>query len=123
MASFWYLHRYKPQEVESILSAARISIDELRNFSQRLKSVRDKSFVHIDKVGVFDPEKIYEDAEITGNQIRRAVEAVWTVLNTLYQSISRTTFMSDEYSGDDILFLHEFYLRQRMPSAAGDGLS
>lgn len=63
----------------------------LCSFSKRIKSIRDKVFVHIDKEAVFDPHRVYSDANISiapdNDEVALAVEAVWHVLNRLYFEI------------------------------------
>src|SRR5216683_1265888 len=43
-ASFWYLYRCEPKNIGHGVDVAR-----LKDFSKRIKRVRDKTFVHIDK--------------------------------------------------------------------------
>lgn len=113
VASFWYLHRCRPREVEALVKGAGSSLEELQDFTEGLKSVRDKSFVHIDKNAVFDPAAIYQAAGITGRQIRASVEALWSVLNALHLAISGEAFVSEEYDGAHIDVLHELHVRNR----------
>jgi hypothetical protein len=86
-SSFWYLCRCEPRKV-----ALNIDLAKLRKFSARLKKVRDKVFVHIDKAAVFDPRAIYEEADIKGSEIVETVENVWRVLNRLYKEYEGKTF-------------------------------
>jgi hypothetical protein len=79
-ANFWYLYRCEPAKVRKGLD-----VEFLRQFSQKIKQVRDKTFVHIDKDAVFDPDRIYLDAKITPNEMIRAMEMLWPVLNRLYR--------------------------------------
>jgi hypothetical protein len=78
-SSFWFLYRTDPRSL-----GHGINIKKLRNFSARLKKIRDKVFVHIDESALFDPQAIYNQANIMGNEIVDAVEEVWQVLNRLY---------------------------------------
>jgi hypothetical protein len=52
----------------------------------KLKSIRDKTFVHIDKEGVFDPGKYYEEAGINDLHLANAIDQVWTVICRLNAS-------------------------------------
>jgi hypothetical protein len=63
VASIWYLHRCVPGEF------AAVDVRRLETLSRHLKTVRDKTFVHIDKSAVFDPQAIYERR---GSQLRRS---------------------------------------------------
>lgn len=74
-ATFWYLHRCEPQNVEKGMDISR-----LKEFSEKVKRIRDKTFVHIDKDFVFDPDAVYKEAHLTGNEIIWAIESVWCTL-------------------------------------------
>jgi hypothetical protein len=80
VASFWYLLRCEPKRV-------RLATDDeehLRHLATRLKPIRDQTFFHIDKAGVLDRSAIYASARITGNDIIKAIDILWTILKNLY---------------------------------------
>jgi len=58
--------------------------EHLRHLATRLKLIRDRTFFHIDKAGVLDRPAIYAAAGITGNDIIKAIEILWTILRKLY---------------------------------------
>jgi hypothetical protein len=97
-ASFWYLHRCEPHKF-----GKGLNIERLKDFSARLKNIRDKVFVHIDKDAVFEPQKIYQDAGIRPSEIKEAIEAAWTVLNELYLEQRSTPFTHPPQSSLDSL--------------------
>jgi len=86
-SSFWYLHRCEPGEF-----ASDINMSALCTLSDRLKKVRDKVFVHIDKTAVFDPEAIYKRVDIRWREIVDALEELWRVLNRLYERYEGKSF-------------------------------
>lgn len=88
-AAFWYLYR-----CESAKVSARVDIEALKGFSARLKRVRDKVFVHIDKDAVFEPQKVYQEANLRMSEIVHAIEAASTVLNALYIEQNGESFMA-----------------------------
>jgi hypothetical protein len=59
VASFWYLHRAVQREVEQALGRTTVSMSEIQSLSDRIKPIRNKVFVHIDKAGVFSPDAFY----------------------------------------------------------------
>jgi hypothetical protein len=97
-ASFWYLHRCEPRKL-----GKGLNIEKLKEFSARLKNIRDKVFVHIDKDAVFDSQKIYQDAGIRPSEIKEAIEAAWAILNELYLEHSGKPFMHPPQSTLDSL--------------------
>lgn len=97
-ASFWYLYRCEPKNVER-----ELDIKRLRDFSRRIKRVRDKTFVHIDKQAGFDPETIYREVAITGDEIIWSIESVWKILNRLYRELfPGKGFASSDVSRDEL---------------------
>jgi len=107
VASFWYLHRCNPKGVERALRSAATSLRDLRDFSRGLRSIRDKVFVHIDKAGVFDPEKIYKDAGIKDSEVAKIIRGLWTAMQDLYAATFGSAYQHDVYSGDDIALLEQ----------------
>jgi hypothetical protein len=97
-ASFWYLHRCEPRKV-----AEGIDIAKLQDFSRRLKLVRDKVFVHIEKDEMFDPERAYKDAAIKVSEIEETIETLWAVINRLYLEQSGKPFTNRPQSTLDSL--------------------
>jgi len=77
-ASFWYLHRCAPQRISNL------DIGRLEIFSEKLKTVRDRTFVHLDKKGIFDALVIWQKAGITEDDIAHAIETGWGVVNDLW---------------------------------------
>ncbi len=111
VSSFWYLHRCEPKLIEKLLESTGVKISDLRDLSERLKRPRNKVAVHIDKNHVFDPSVVWEKAEIKADNVQQAIEALWFVLNKIYQDRTGIPFPHDEYTGEDILRLLE--LRDR----------
>lgn len=114
VASFWYLHRCNRERIDELLEGTDLHLDKLKDFSERVKHIRNKTFAHIDKDRVFDPEAVYEEAGIKGEEIRGAVEAVWFVLNKLYEDITHCVYRHryGEYSGDDIDHLFQLFEKE-----------
>ncbi len=96
-SSFWSLYRADPASV-----GQGIDVKKLRKFSTRLKKIRDKVFVHIDKNAVFDPDAIYRQVNIAGHEIVDAVEEVWKVLNRLYSMQHGRAFHLSQATLDDL---------------------
>ncbi len=84
--SFWYLLRCDPARV-----GRGIDISMLCSFSNRIKLIRDKVFVHIDKKAVSDPQGVYAEANISvapdNDEVAVAIDTAWNVLKQLYFEI------------------------------------
>ena len=105
VASFWYLVRCNRKAVEEAVTQASGSMEQLQEFSARLKLIRDKTFVHIDKQAVFDPAQIYEEAGISNSDVDKTIRVLWGTMPTLYRLTFGKTFEHDVYSGDDVVAL------------------
>ncbi len=67
-ASFWYLHRCEPWRFPNL------DIERLQKFSDRLKNVRDVSFVHTDKRGISEATAAWKEAGFTEYEFRDVIE-------------------------------------------------
>ena len=84
-ASFWYLYRCAPHRMKTLDEAW------LRNFSGKLKAVRNVTFVHLDKKGIALDENgiaeavaVWKRADITESDIARVIETVRCALYDLW---------------------------------------
>ncbi len=103
VCSFWYLHRSEGKRVSEGLD-----IRSLREFSRRIKSIRDKTFVHIDAKGVFNPQAIYKAAGIKDSEISDVVEKVFQVLGKLnYETFPNPPKYHLELTQDQLLEIYE----------------
>jgi hypothetical protein len=107
-AAFWYLYRCNPKFIDQCIKPSTVTLPELRDLSQRLKRVRDKTFIHIDKDGVFDPEMIYRKAGINLDKVDRAIRGLWATMQAVFQVTLGETFAHDSYSGSDIAALEKY---------------
>ena len=112
---------------ERALARTSVSFAEIQSLSDRIKVIRDKVFVHIDKDGVFDPDAFYAEANITGRETERVSEALWLIINDLYvEAIGEEFKREPDYTGQDIAELHTSYMAHVVPQkesrlTRGDG--
>jgi len=97
VASFWYLFQLDPMRV-----GRGIDVKRLKKLSERLKKIRNKVFVHIDRDAVFDPQRVYSDAGILGAEIREAIDALWLVSRRLYKEQTGRDFSGTSDRLDDL---------------------
>jgi hypothetical protein len=82
-ASFWYLLRANEKLVKSAAKKANLDLVELRDVAQRLRGIRDKTFVHIDKDGVFDSQQFYSAARLNDNTVAEIIARLWSTMEQL----------------------------------------
>jgi len=82
-ASFWYLLQSNERLVKKAAKNGGLDLVELRNIADALIKVRNKTFVHIDRDGVFDPQAYYRAAGLNNDQVERVIGAFWNSMRTL----------------------------------------
>lgn len=102
IASFWYLLRCNEPLVKKAATHGGLDLVQLREIAQKLVAVRNKTFVHIDKDGVFDPQAFYKAAQITNDQVKEIIHAFWATMQHLHREVFGTDVEADEYAGTDI---------------------
>jgi len=115
-ASFWYLLKCNERLVSSAAKQSGLDLIELRKIADGLVGVRNKTFVHIDKDGVFDPQSYYDAAGLTYDQIDRTVRGFWKTMRKLHFDVFGEEILGDDYSGHDIRKLAE--LRDKASGAS-----
>ncbi len=86
-ASFWYIYRSNEKPINAYARRNKISLKALETVSEKLKHIRDKTHFHIDESGVLDSKVIWRDAGLTGRELSDAVDATWSILTHLQQSL------------------------------------
>jgi len=102
VASFWYLHKCNNKPIEQVLIQCGGSLDDLKDFSRRIKGIRDQTLVHIDKQRVKDRQGIYQQAGIRGREVEQTVHLLWAMMQAVYRDTFGQPFSQSPYSGQDI---------------------
>ena len=82
--SFWYLKRQRESEVKAFARSNGIDLRDLETASAGLKHIRDKTHFHIDKKSVGRPGKIWEEANVTGNEFHAVLRNTFAIMDHLY---------------------------------------
>jgi len=102
VASFWYLLKCDPRLVETAASKGGLDLQKLRLVANALGPIRTKTFMHIDKDGVFDPQSFYKAGGLTHADLDEMIEGLWRTMNHLHVEVLGREIGGDDYSGDDI---------------------
>jgi hypothetical protein len=101
-ASFWYLLKSNERAVTKAAREGGLDLIELEKVSDALVGICNKTFVHIDKDGVFEPQSYYDAAGLTYDQIDRTVRTFWSAMRQLHLDIVGEEIQGDDYDGSDI---------------------
>ena len=107
VASFWYLLKCNARIVRAAANKSGLDLPKLIVAAQALLAIRNKTFMHIDKEGVFDPQSFYKAAGLTNNDVERIVRRLWGTMNRLHVEVFGKEIQGDEYPGTDIRILAE----------------
>jgi hypothetical protein len=101
-ASFWYLLQSNARLVRKAAKHGGLDLVELRKIADSLVGIRNKTFIHIDKDGVFDPQSYYKAAGLNNDQVERIVNAFWATMRKLRFEVFGEEIEGDDYAGTDV---------------------
>lgn len=107
VASFWYLLKCNSRIVRAAAKKGGLNLTELKATAKALLGIRNKTFMHIDKDGVFDPQSFYKAAGLTNNDVEKIIRELWSTMNHLHVEVLGKEIEGDEYLGTDIRVLAE----------------
>lgn len=105
VASFWYLFRTNEKLFRKLARDVSFDMGLAERLSGRFLGIRDKTFVHIDKEKVFDPEQLYVEAGITHQELDDFIGGLWVLMQRLHLEIIGEEIKGDDYTGEDISYL------------------
>ena len=97
--SFWYIHRTNQKPITTYARRHKISIAALGRVSDKLKRIRDLTHFHIDRDGVLDPKAVWREADLSGKELSKAVDAAWAILKHLGASLGSPEIALENYDG------------------------
>lgn len=101
-AGFWSLYFTYEDLCRPFCLAHGYDVDvDVSPMSSKLKLVRDKTHFHLDRLGVLDPNAIWEEADFTWGQFERALTVCYSLLDFLHQHLHGHSFHLPEYDGLD----------------------
>jgi hypothetical protein len=101
-ASFWYLRRSNAPMIEKAAASAGLDLTALEQLASKLVGIRNRTFMHIDKDDVFDTQRLYQDADITHDQVVRAIQGLWKTMKLVHVQVFGEEPAHTVYSGEDI---------------------
>lgn len=102
VASFWHLVRANEKLVYKAARRALFDIDSARRLAGKFLGIRNKTFVHIDKNDVFDPNQLYKEARITHSEVDDFIHGLWRLMQELHLELFGEKIQADDYTGEDI---------------------
>lgn len=107
-ASFWYIYRCKEKVINELIKENDINFDRIKTTADSLLHIRDKTHFHIDKKAVEDPQKVWHDGRVSGNQLAAVLDDLFLILNNLHEKEFGEPFNLPEYDGSDATEIAKF---------------
>lgn len=108
-ATFWAIFDSAPDKIKNRNCFQTEKLRFLDKLTEKLKIVRDKTHFHIDKNGVLNPQAIWEEAGITGDEFGEGLEYTWSILRELHSVELGRQFHDpcERYNGEDVVQMLE----------------
>ncbi len=88
--SFQNVIKHDRQKIQVLLQQNKIKMKFYNDIQKKLKKLRNKHLAHIDKEYLDDPNRIWDEIKITGDDLRTLINGVYYVVKQLYlNEISR----------------------------------
>ena len=100
--SFWYIRNIAPRAFDKAAQAAGISFADIVVCADKIGNLRDRVHFHIDRRDLLQPSKVWEDADISGNEFISLTEGAHEILRRMYLDLTGIDKPVPEYYGEDI---------------------
>jgi hypothetical protein len=118
-ASLWYLFRVGRAMLLPAFVTTGLSEEDMRGLSTKLKAVRDKTHMHLDKGYVADLKRAWEEDGPKGEEFLGLVSKTADALREAYRVEYGAAFAGARYVGQDIPALIDLLNVRAAGKAAG----
>ena len=109
--SFWYIVRNKEQLVNDISEKHSISTGKMKDISERLKIIRNKTHFHIDSKFANKSDKVWQLADIKFEEIEFLLKSAHLILSKIYNNITGKSYDMPVYDGTDAINIIQSYVK------------
>lgn len=111
--SFWYIRNIAGTRIGKAATKAGASIQEIERLAGKLKPIRDQVHFHVDRRTLGDPDRPWEEADITGDELIWLMDSAHEVLRTALYDLTGEDCPIPEYHGEDIGPIMRAYKKER----------
>jgi hypothetical protein len=115
-AGFWFLVKKHKNACAEFCTRANVSLDHVTAIEKKLSHIRNKALFHLDRAGVLDPSRIWEEADLTFGELERAMNASFSLLCFLFEELRGAPYTLPDYDGSDATALAEYTYRTKLPT-------
>ena len=99
-ASFWYIFRCKQKKIVKFIEEN--SMRDIELLTEKLKAIRNRAHFHIDRDAIFNPAKVWQDADIDYNLFSAVLNSLRLILDYLHTEEFGKGFGKLDYDGSDV---------------------
>ena len=103
------------ETVEALCSEHGLNLALVVRVQPKLKRIRDKTHLHLDKQGVLDPKQVWRAADLSYGELESAMETAFRLLALLHQKLRGAVYELPAYDGADATALAKI---ASMPSSS-----
>jgi hypothetical protein len=100
--SFWYIQNIAEKEFAKAADDSDIVIKDLAKLAEKLKPIRDRVHFHVDRRDLKEPNNVWNDANLTGNEFIFLTKNAHEILRIMYLNLYGEDRPIPDYFGDDI---------------------
>lgn len=109
--TFQNVIKHDRQKIQSLLLQNKVTMDFYKELQDKLRKLRNKQLVHIDKEYLNDPNKIWSEIQITGDDLKTLITGIYKVIKQLYLNEIDRKPRYTEYDDKSVLeYLKKNYL-------------
>jgi len=102
---FFKLYKAFSGKIDPVLKRNNTRLNHLKKMGDKLSKIRNKTHFHLDIDGVINSKAIWEEANITGDDVDNTITTLVDVFSTLYREDFSKNPLFPSYNGDDIFEL------------------
>lgn len=108
-ASFWYVIKCNEKFSNAAIKKNNLNLDDIRNLSEKIRAIRDKTHFHIDKNFVNNPSLVWKTAGIAESELDNCLSNTFNLLAEI--NFIRTGVLAEipAYDGSDVAKIMEAF--------------
>lgn len=115
-ASFWYIYDTNQKPINEFARKNQIDLALFERLTPKLKHVRDKTHFHIDREGVLDPQAVWREADLNGQELAATVDKMWALLNAARAVAGQPPMELPRYDDDVMRRMTMLVEERRLPN-------
>jgi len=101
-ALYWYIKRIAEGRFNAAAKKSGIDVSAIKKVADKLPRLRNKIGFHMDKHHIMNPNQVWEEAAITGDEFINLTEDTHEILRLMLHDLSGKDMQMPAYSAEDV---------------------